>query len=141
MTPMLLSPTPSEAEEFADTHMHGAGDTVLIVVVCCSVEYVGRARSTLGWGERIVIVKPDGSVLVHIRWLGVSLQTGSRQARGSDARQKPTATPPFLTIHSYRLKPPKNARTNPILPSILSTKRPLMSINIGSLSDHPSITV
>jgi RecB family endonuclease NucS len=67
MTDMLLSPTPSEAEEFAGTHMHGAGarDNVLIVVGCCSVEYSGRARSTLGWGERIVVVKPDGSVLVH----------------------------------------------------------------------------
>ena len=50
-----------------DTHMRGtrSKDNVLIVVECCSVEYVGRARSTLGWGERIVIVKPDGSVLVH----------------------------------------------------------------------------
>jgi len=31
----------------------------------CRVEYVGRASSTLGWGERIVLVKGDGSVLVH----------------------------------------------------------------------------
>ena len=27
----------------------------------------GRVRSTLGWGEHIVIVKPDGSMLVHQR--------------------------------------------------------------------------
>ena len=42
-------------------------DNVLFVVGCCCVEYVGRARSTLGWGERIVVVKSDGSVLVHQR--------------------------------------------------------------------------
>ncbi|NIA11896.1 MAG: DUF91 domain-containing protein, partial [Nitrospiraceae bacterium] len=48
-------------------HGAGAGDNVLIVVGCCSVEYSGRARSTLGLGERIVIVKPDSSVLVHQR--------------------------------------------------------------------------
>ena len=65
MAHMLVSPTPSEAEECAGTYMRGARNSVLIVVGCCSVEYVGRARSTLGWGERIVIVKPDGSVLVH----------------------------------------------------------------------------
>jgi hypothetical protein len=37
-----MSITPSEAEEFTDTHMHGTKDTVLFVVGCCSVEYVGR---------------------------------------------------------------------------------------------------
>jgi len=31
----------------------------------CRVEYQGRARSRLGWGERLVVVKKDGSVLVH----------------------------------------------------------------------------
>lgn len=31
----------------------------------CRVEYQGRAKSRLGWGERLVIVKRDGSVLVH----------------------------------------------------------------------------
>lgn len=29
------------------------------------MEYEGRASSTLGWGERTVIIKRDGSVLVH----------------------------------------------------------------------------
>ena len=69
MTHMLMSSTSSEAEEFAHTHMRGtrSKDNVLIVVGWCSVEYVGRARSTLGWGERIVVVKSDGSVLVHQR--------------------------------------------------------------------------
>jgi RecB family endonuclease NucS len=52
---------------FSDFWMCGARNSVLIVVGCCCVEYSGRARSTLGWGERIVIVKPDGSVLVHQR--------------------------------------------------------------------------
>ena len=42
MAHMLLSPTLSDAGEFAGTHMHGAGarDNVLIVVGCCGVEYV-----------------------------------------------------------------------------------------------------
>lgn len=31
----------------------------------CEVEYHGRARSTLASGERIVLIKTDGAVLVH----------------------------------------------------------------------------
>jgi hypothetical protein len=31
----------------------------------CQVSYEGRASSTLGWGERLLIIKTDGSVLVH----------------------------------------------------------------------------
>ena len=37
----------------------------VIVVGSCSVDYDGRASSKLESGERIVILKPDGSALVH----------------------------------------------------------------------------
>ena len=37
----------------------------LLVVGKCSVDYSGRAKSKLDQGERILIVKPDGSFLVH----------------------------------------------------------------------------
>jgi len=29
------------------------------------IDYRGRARSFLDWGERIIIIKQDGAVLVH----------------------------------------------------------------------------
>lgn len=32
---------------------------------CCRVEYDGRASSTLGSGNRYVLLKPDGTALVH----------------------------------------------------------------------------
>ncbi len=38
---------------------------VVILVGVCTVEYSGRAKSFLGAGERVVIIKPDGVVLVH----------------------------------------------------------------------------
>ena len=38
---------------------------LLILVGRCRVEYEGRAASKLGAGDRLVIVKPDGAVLVH----------------------------------------------------------------------------
>ncbi len=31
----------------------------------CKINYEGRALSELDWGERIIIIKPDGSFLVH----------------------------------------------------------------------------
>jgi RecB family endonuclease NucS len=37
----------------------------VLVVGTCRVDYEGRASSTLSWGERVTIVKQDGSVLVH----------------------------------------------------------------------------
>ena len=37
----------------------------LIVAGACQVNYVGRASSTLEPGERILIIKADGSLLVH----------------------------------------------------------------------------
>ncbi len=36
-----------------------------LVIGNCRVDYEGRASSTLEWGERIAMVKQDGSVLVH----------------------------------------------------------------------------
>ena len=106
---MLVSPTPSEAEEFAHTHMRGtrSKDNVLIVVGCCGVEYVGRARSTLGWGARTVIVKPDGSVLAHQK---VGREPVNWQPPDTRVRYQTEAdnggTPVFV-IYSYRFKPPE----------------------------------
>lgn len=31
----------------------------------CKINYEGRALSELNWGERIILIKPDGSFLVH----------------------------------------------------------------------------
>nr|QNO47752.1 endonuclease NucS [Methanosarcinales archaeon ANME-2c ERB4] len=76
------------------------------MVGCCSVEYVGRARSTLGWGERIVIVKPDGSVLVHQR-VGrepVNWQPPDTRVRYQTETDDGTA---LFVIYSYRFKPPE----------------------------------
>jgi len=38
---------------------------ILILVGRCTVEYQGRAKSTLSLGDRILIIKRDGAVLVH----------------------------------------------------------------------------
>jgi RecB family endonuclease NucS len=62
MARFISSPSNQEALEFAERYRNRK---VLIIVGCCRVEYIGRAKSILDYGERLVIVKRDGSVLVH----------------------------------------------------------------------------
>ena len=38
-----------------------------ILYALCKVEYEGRAKSSLDWGLRIVISKPDGTLIIHER--------------------------------------------------------------------------
>jgi len=62
-TETLARPTAAEVHEFAGrAHENGA---LLTVFGRCSVEYVGAAESHLSTGDRHVMVKPDGTVLVH----------------------------------------------------------------------------
>lgn len=37
----------------------------IIIFACCKVNYEGRALSELNWGERIILIKPDGAFLIH----------------------------------------------------------------------------
>jgi RecB family endonuclease NucS len=39
--------------------------SLVLAVGDCRVDYEGRASSTLDWGERVTMIKQDGSVLVH----------------------------------------------------------------------------
>lgn len=60
---MLRNPPSRLVEE---TFNKGVASRKLIFMVGkCEVEYKGRARSKLGLGERLLIVKKDGALLVH----------------------------------------------------------------------------
>ena len=37
----------------------------MIIIGDCMVSYIGRAKSFLDWGQRIIIIKQDGSILIH----------------------------------------------------------------------------
>ena len=60
---VLIQPTLAEAAELIEKVF--AQRRTLIIVGTCHVHYVGRANSTLELGERILIIKSDGSLLVH----------------------------------------------------------------------------
>jgi RecB family endonuclease NucS len=63
--PIIIYENPSLEEAAEAVKAATSGRKALIVAGNCWVEYQGRASSTLELGERILIVKEDGSVLVH----------------------------------------------------------------------------
>jgi RecB family endonuclease NucS len=61
-----LDPSASDALHFIRTHhLSRPEKTMLLIIGECMVDYQGRARSLLDWGERLVMIKQDGTVLVH----------------------------------------------------------------------------
>ncbi len=58
-----IGPSIDEAAETLEKAFRSRSFVLLIGT--CRVDYEGRASSTLSWGERVTIVKQDGSVLVH----------------------------------------------------------------------------
>ncbi|PSP56368.1 endonuclease NucS [Halobacteriales archaeon QS_1_67_19] len=60
---MLRRPDPAAAREAVAAALD-RGD-MLTVFGRCTVDYEGRAASHLGPGDRLVVLKPDGTALVH----------------------------------------------------------------------------
>jgi RecB family endonuclease NucS len=60
---VLVTPSIAEAEKVVKEAV--SQRKTLLVVGNCWVQYLGRAKSKLEPGERILIVKEDGSLLVH----------------------------------------------------------------------------
>ena len=60
---VLVNPEVAEAEKTVREAI--SQHKTLLIVGNCWVHYLGRARSKLDPGERILIVKEDGSLLVH----------------------------------------------------------------------------
>jgi RecB family endonuclease NucS len=60
---VLVSPNITEAEKTVEETV--LQHKTLLVVGNCWVHYLGRAKSKLEPGERILIIKEDGSLLVH----------------------------------------------------------------------------
>jgi len=58
-----INPSLSDAAETLEQAFRGR--RLVLLVGNCRVDYEGRASSTLEWGERITLIKQDGSVLVH----------------------------------------------------------------------------
>lgn len=65
---VLRDPTPETALEFLRNELQGLAQQkgrLIQIVAECTISYQGRARSMLNRGERLLLLKPDGTFLVH----------------------------------------------------------------------------
>jgi len=124
----ILDPSSSDALEFIDRYHKSKPDkTLLLLVGDCMVDYHGRARSLLDWGERVVIIKQDGNVLVHqpvmrepVNWQ----PSGSKTDFNIEDEQ--------LVLRSRHTKPPEKMKVS---------FRNLKLIVVTSLCDQASLMI
>ncbi|WP_336327832.1 endonuclease NucS [Halovenus sp. HT40] len=92
------APTVSEALDLLESGI--AGERLITLFGRCRVEYDGRAASSLDAGNRLVVLKPDGTILVH-----------------TDSGQQPVNWQPPGCTHEGRLDDGEllveSVRTNP----------------------------
>ncbi|MCW4009854.1 MAG: endonuclease NucS [Candidatus Bathyarchaeota archaeon] len=100
---VLVNPTLEEAAAAMEKAL--SQRRTLVAAGNCHVHYSGRARSTLEPGERLLIIKEDGSLLVH---RPVGYEPVNWQPAGSvfHVQQKDDE----LEVHGVRQKPRENVR-------------------------------
>ena len=101
---MVLT-NPKLAEAAAAIEKALAQRRTIIVAGECKVLYSGRAKSTLEPGERILIIKEDGSLLVH---RPVGYEPVNWQPSGSVFHVQTKAD--AVEVHAVRQKPRENVR-------------------------------
>jgi RecB family endonuclease NucS len=102
---VLTHPSFAEAKEALDKALKQK--RTIVVAGNCQVHYSGRARSTLELGERLLIIKEDGSLLVH---RPIGYEPVNWQPAGSVFHVQ--IKDDELEVHGVRQKPRENVRVN-----------------------------
>ncbi len=100
---MLVEPSLEDAKVLVEKAF--VQRRTLIVAGNCKVDYVGRASSKLDLGERILIIKSDGSLLVH-RPTGYEPVNWQPSGSVFHAQLKDG----LLEVHAIRQKPRENVK-------------------------------
>jgi RecB family endonuclease NucS len=104
----IVNPTLVESLEFIEKfHKTKPEKTMLLLIGDCMVDYCGRARSLLDWGERVVMFKQDGNVLIHrpimrepVNWQPSGVKTDFRIEKN------------HLVIRSSHTRPPEKMKVS-----------------------------
>jgi endonuclease len=106
-----------------------ADSKTIILVSSCSIEYWGRSRSVIGSGERIIIFKPDSTLIVHspsgfkpVNWMSAPTDTSADLVDGK------------VVLFSQRTSKP-NEEIKIIVEKVLGYE------SFGGLSDQMELTV
>jgi RecB family endonuclease NucS len=124
----IINPTVSNALNFIErNHKSKADKTLLLLIGDCMVDYRGRARSLLDWGERIVMIKQDGSVLVHQPVLNEPVNW-----QPSDSKTDFKIKENQLILRTRHTRPPEKMKI---------TYRNIKMITITSLRDNANVVI
>ena len=124
----ILNPKSSDAMKFIEKyHKSKADKTLLLLIGDCMIDYRGRARSFLDWGERVIMIKQDGAVLVH---QPIMREPVNWQPTGSKTEFK--AKDDHLILRSHHKSPPEKMKI---------TFRNLKLITVTSLRDKAKLVI
>jgi len=123
-----LNPNVVDALSFIKKHHQSKADkTMLLIIGDCMVDYRGRARSFLDWGERIIMIKQDNTLLVHqpimrepVNW------------QPSDSKMEWKLENKHLVLRSRHAKPPEKMKI---------TFRNFKQITVTSLRDKADLKI
>jgi RecB family endonuclease NucS len=124
----IISPSEKEALDFIKkNHKSKFDKTLLIIIGDCMIDYRGRARSFLDWGERIIMIKQDGALLVHQPFMRepINWQPSGSKTNFSIKDEK-------LVLHSNHKKPPEKMKI---------TFRNLKLLTVTSLRDKSKLMI
>jgi len=102
----IVSPSREEALNALNESPGDIKKRMVTIVGNCKVDYAGRARSFLDYGERLVIVKPDGTVMVHgnekrepLNWQPPGTKVKYKSEGGLTLEARRTSPPETMHIH------------------------------------------
>ena len=128
LTRNIINPSATDALKFIKSnHLSKPDKTLLIIIGDCMIDYQGRARSFLDWGERIIMIKQDGTVLVH---QPVMREPVNWQPTGSKTNFK--LKEKKLILRACHNKPPEKMKI---------TFRNILTITVNNLRDNAKLII
>lgn len=130
MSLALVEPSFEEAVEVFRRSL--AEGMVFLLVGDCTVEYRGRGSASLDFGSRMVIVKPDGVILVHA---GGGVEPLNWQPPGSKIEVYEDSRKSLLTLTSTRSLPYENVtvkfRSLTLAAAFKLEAKPRLKVEVG----------
>ena len=128
LTKSINNPNAIDALKFIkENHVSKPEKTTLMLIGDCMIDYRGRARSFLDWGERIIMIKQDGAVLVH---QPVMREPVNWQPTGSKTEFKTSKDK--LILRAHHNKPPEKMKI---------TFRDIQTITASMLRDKAKLVI
>ncbi len=102
----LISPSAEEAFELINDSDGNVKKRMVTIVGHCKVDYAGRAKSFLDYGDRLVVIKADGTLMVHnnekrepLNWQppGTMIKFSFKEGLTIEARRK--SPPESMHVH------------------------------------------